>query len=186
MQVCEESKLCPSLVSTLRHPHRRDSRGCAHPPTTALLGSLQLPPPPSLAAGPPALRAIRRWQPDQTKTSAHVGSCSREGHVTRELRTPITTPTSSAAGAGPPLSFPTTSGPATHFPLPIPEPGQLLLVLGISLSLVKLERLHLLPGPLVFSSSLRNSFFPSLLPVQLLLPSHPPKPLKCNIYPAPL
>lgn len=66
---------------------------CLHPPLPALQGSPwqrpfhtqtcwypdSLPPPPSLATGPPALGAIGRWQPDQTKTrirraSAHVAS----------------------------------------------------------------------------------------------------------------
>ncbi|KAK2083600.1 hypothetical protein P7K49_038836 [Saguinus oedipus] len=60
------------------------------------------------AKNPLALCETERRKPDQMKTrirrtSALVGSSSREGHVTREIRTPITTPISSAAGASSPL-----------------------------------------------------------------------------------
>lgn len=125
VQGCGESRRRPSLVSPSAPRTAGIPPGSAHPHTD-LLGSRQLPPRPSRATGPPGLGVIGSWQPDQTRTrmrrtSANVGSCPREGHVTREFRTPITTPTSSAAGAGPPLSFPAPSGPATHFLLPIPE-----------------------------------------------------------------
>lgn len=70
---------------------------------------IQGPPPPFLATGPPALGAIGRWQPDQTKTrirraSAHVAST----HVRA----------TSLVSSGPQLPLPPAVRlePAHHFP----------------------------------------------------------------------
>lgn len=117
VQGCGESRPCPSSVSTFRYPHRRDPSGSAHQHTD-LLGFGQFPPSPSLVTGPPTFGAIGRWQSDETKTrirkaTVHVGFCSREGHVTRELRTPIATPT----GNGLELSHPFPLLPHQVLPL---------------------------------------------------------------------
>lgn len=103
----EKVNCAPPSASTVHCPRRRDplatpihTQTCWDPGRT----SSSFP----QATGPLALWAIGRVQPDQTKTrirrtSARLGSSSREGHVNHEIRTPITTPISSAAEAGPPL-----------------------------------------------------------------------------------
>lgn len=143
---------------------------CLHPPLPALQGSPRqrpfhtqtcwdpdsLPPPPSLATGPPALGAIGRWQPDQTKTrirraSAHVAST----HVRA----------TSLVSSGPQLPLP----PAVRLELThqFPSsPHQVLPLIFLCQSqksgiaspcdwnlpfFTYREKPHLLPCPLVFS-----------------------------------
>jgi hypothetical protein len=112
-------------------------------------------------------------QPDhwktRIKTSAHVGSRSRECHVT--MRSGPQLPLPPPVQQKPTLPLPSLHiSSVAHFPLCQSQGPQksLLLVVGIFLSLINTNKLHLLPHPLTFYSSSRNNFASFLLQVQLL------------------
>ena len=186
---------CPSLVSTLRYPHRGNPSG-KHPSAHRLAGIRAVT---SSSSSPGHRPASPRGNKEMATGPNERPGLEGRLHTSAPAHVRATSLVSSEPQL--PLLPAVRQKPAHPFPFPSQQvlplifhcqsqkPEVAYLVVGICLSLVSREKLYLLPCPLVLSSSLRNNF--SLLySLSTHLSLHPPPPHNAasllSVSPAPL